>query len=59
MKNIIILTATKNSNYILGENLLKLINQKQYKVVLSCLEDFDLPLFLASDYEKFKQNVGG
>jgi len=55
MKNVIILTATKNSNYSLGENLSKLIKQNQYEVVLSCLEDFDLPLFVASDYEELKQ----
>ena len=55
MKNILIITATKNSNYSLGKNLSKLIKQNQYEVVLSCLEDFNLPLFLAKDYEKFKQ----
>ena len=55
MKNILILTATKNSNYNLGKSLLELIDQNNYNVNLSSLEDFNLPLFLASDYETLKQ----
>ena len=55
MKNIVILTATKNSNYSLGENLIELINQEENQVVLSSFEDFNLPLFSASDYERLKQ----
>ena len=55
MKNIIILTATKNSNYSLGKKLSELINQKEYQVILNSFEDFNLPLFSASDYEKLKQ----
>ena len=56
MKNIVILTATKYSNNNLGENLSELINKSEYQVTLSCLEDYDLPLFLASNYEKSKAN---
>jgi NAD(P)H-dependent FMN reductase len=55
MKNVLILTGTKNSNYSLGKNLLDLINQNNYNVNLSSLEDFNLPLFVASDYEVLKQ----
>ena len=55
MKNVVILVATKNSNYILAENLLELIDCKKYNVKLRSLEDFALPLFLASEYDKLKQ----
>jgi len=55
MKSIVILTATKNSNYSLGKNLSGLINKKECQVVLNSFEDFNLPLFLASDYEILKQ----
>ena len=54
MKNVVIIVATKNSNYTLAENLLELIDCKKYNVKLSSLEDFDLPLFLASEYDKLK-----
>ena len=55
MKNILILTATKNSNYDLGKNISDLIDKNKYQVILSSFEDINLPLFLASDYEKLKQ----
>ena len=55
MKNIVILTATKNSNFTLGKNLSELINQEEYQTIVTSFEDFNLPLFVASDYEKLKQ----
>ena len=55
MKKVVILVATKNSNYILAENLLELIDCKKYNVELRSLEEFELPLFLASEYDELKQ----
>ena len=55
MKNVVIIVATKNSNYTLAENLLELIDCKKYNVELRSLEEFELPLFLASEYDELKQ----
>jgi len=53
MKKILILSATGNTNYTLAKNILKIINDKT-NVELKNLEEFNLPIFYSSTYEKNK-----
>ena len=53
MKNILIISSTKSNNYLLSKNLCDLIDDGVNKNNIS-LEDYPVPLFVASTYEDNK-----
>ena len=53
-KNILILSATNNSNYTLSKDILELIDQNEVDATILSLEEYNLPLFTSSDYESNK-----
>tara|TARA_Y100000590_G_C14871635_1_gene695375 strand:- start:9 stop:515 length:507 start_codon:yes stop_codon:yes gene_type:complete len=53
MKNILIISSTKSNNYLLSKNLCDLIDDGVNKNNIS-LEDYPVPLFVASTYEDSK-----
>jgi len=54
MKNVLIISSTKSNNHLLSKDLYKLIDDSVNKNVIS-LEDYLVPLFVASTYEGNKE----
>ena len=54
MNKILIVSATKGENYILAKKIFELCDSDVNKKYIS-LEDYDLPLFTASNYEDLKE----
>jgi len=53
MKNVLIISSTKSNNYLLSKELYALIEDSVNKNNI-CLEDYKVPLFVASTYEDDK-----
>ena len=53
MKNVLIISATKGNNYLLSKDVYALIDGNVNKKNIN-LEDYEVPLFLASTYEDDK-----
>ena len=55
MKKILIISATSGSNFKLGKEIISYIDSNRYQVKIINLEDFILPLFNPSTFEKDKK----
>ena len=60
MKNILIISATKGNNYLLANKLYDLLDDTVNKKII-ILEEYEVPLFVASTYKsyksKYKKNI--
>ncbi len=58
MKKITILSATSGQNFLLAKQLENILKNLEVSVKIVNLENFDIPLFMASDYNNYKDDIG-
>lgn len=57
MKKILIISATSGKNYSLAKNINSIINEQKLLVEIENLEEYNIPLFYASNYNDAKSSV--